>query len=104
MRRESDSGGRTNEDAWAPGPHEHAAWRERVHLVRRLRVRQQRILWLKAIGSSYEEIAAQEEESPGARQSSTRRMNDYRQPRQPGRTPSVRTTQVGSAPSGRARR
>jgi DNA-directed RNA polymerase specialized sigma24 family protein len=34
-------------------------WRERLELVHRLPARQQRLLWLKAIGLSYTEIAAE---------------------------------------------
>jgi RNA polymerase sigma factor (sigma-70 family) len=44
----------------APGPHEQVEWRERLGQVRQLPIRQQRLLWLKAVGFSYEEIAAEE--------------------------------------------
>ena len=60
LERELDEEGELGVAARAPGPHDRAEWRERLDLVRRLPVRQQRILWLKAVGYSYEEIAARE--------------------------------------------
>ena len=44
----------------SPGPHQQLEFRERLDLVRRLPDRQQRLLWLQAIGLSYEEIASEE--------------------------------------------
>jgi RNA polymerase sigma factor (sigma-70 family) len=43
-----------------PGPHEQTECRERLAQVRRLPLRQQRFLWLRAVGYSYEQIAATE--------------------------------------------
>jgi RNA polymerase sigma factor (sigma-70 family) len=53
-----DRHGELNVPADAPGPHERAEWREQLELLRRLPTRQQRFLWLKAVGFSYDEIAA----------------------------------------------
>jgi RNA polymerase sigma factor (sigma-70 family) len=44
----------------APGPDELAETRERLARVRELHHRQQRVLWLHALGLSYEEIALRE--------------------------------------------
>lgn len=44
----------------APGPEEQVEWRERLGEVSRLPIRQQRLLWSKAIGLSYREIAARQ--------------------------------------------
>ncbi len=43
-----------------PGPHEQLEFRERLAEVRRLPLRQQRLLWLFGAGYTYEEIAGQE--------------------------------------------
>lgn len=43
----------------ALGPHEQAEFRHRLELLRDLPKRQQRLLWMKGVGLSYEEIAAQ---------------------------------------------
>jgi RNA polymerase sigma factor (sigma-70 family) len=53
-----DRHGELNVAAHAPGPHERAELRERLELLRHLPARQQRFLWLKTIGLSYDEIAA----------------------------------------------
>jgi len=64
-QREVSLEGRRNEDGElnvpdvTPGPPEHVELRERLDLVRRLPDRQQRLLWLQAIGLSYEEIASE---------------------------------------------
>jgi RNA polymerase sigma-70 factor (ECF subfamily) len=60
LERELDEEGELSVAAREPGPDELAEWRARLDLVRALPVRQQRVLWLKAMGYSYEEIAARE--------------------------------------------
>jgi len=54
-----DQDGELNIPSPTAGPYEQVQWRERLAEVRRLPPRQQRFLWLKATGFSYEEIAAQ---------------------------------------------
>jgi RNA polymerase sigma factor (sigma-70 family) len=54
-----DDDGELNVADVTPGPHEQLEFRERLDLVRRLPDSQQRLLWLKAIGLSYEEIASE---------------------------------------------
>lgn len=53
-----DEDGELNLPDGGPGPHEQVEWHERLALVRQLPVRQQRLLWMKAIGLSYDEIAS----------------------------------------------
>jgi len=55
-----DRHGELNVPANVPGPHERAEWREQLELLRRLPLRQQRLLWLQAAGLSYGEIAARQ--------------------------------------------
>lgn len=43
-----------------PGPYEVAKWRERFAQVGELPVLQQRFLWLRAVGYTYDEIAARQ--------------------------------------------
>jgi RNA polymerase sigma factor (sigma-70 family) len=59
LEARADEDGQLNLPDGAPGPHEQVARRERLELVRRLPARQQRPLWLKAIGFSYAEIASE---------------------------------------------
>ena len=44
-----------------PGPEDQVWERQRVHSLRRLSVRQQRLVWLRALGLSYEEMASYEQ-------------------------------------------
>jgi RNA polymerase sigma factor (sigma-70 family) len=56
----ADEDGEINIPSRTPGPYEQVEWRERLAGVDRLPMRQQRLLWLKAVGFSYEEIAEQQ--------------------------------------------
>jgi RNA polymerase sigma factor (sigma-70 family) len=64
-QRETPLDGQLDEDgevmvsAPAPSTEELAEWREQIALVGGLSYRQRRVLWLKAWGLSYEEIAAE---------------------------------------------
>jgi RNA polymerase sigma factor (sigma-70 family) len=59
LEAEVERGGELHVPAESPTPHEQAEMREQLALVRRLPERQQRLLWMKAVGLSYEEIANQ---------------------------------------------
>jgi DNA-directed RNA polymerase specialized sigma24 family protein len=56
----SEQGQITTLSSLAPGPHELLEARERLGVVRELPLRQQRAVWLRAGGLSYEEIALRE--------------------------------------------
>lgn len=62
-QRELSLEGRVDDDSelnvpdTGPGPYEQLEFQERLALVHTLPARQQRLLWMKAIGLSYDEIA-----------------------------------------------
>lgn len=61
LEARADEDGELNIASPLPGPHEKAEWQERLAQVRQLPIRQQRFLWLRAVGYSYEEIAGQQQ-------------------------------------------
>jgi RNA polymerase sigma factor (sigma-70 family) len=61
LDRELDEDGELTVPAATPSTEELAEWREQIALVRGLTERQQRLLWMRAAGLSYEEIAVESE-------------------------------------------
>jgi RNA polymerase sigma factor (sigma-70 family) len=55
-----EAGGESPIGARSPGPHEFVEQRERIATVADLPVRQQRLVWLQALGLSYAEMASHE--------------------------------------------
>ena len=59
LESQLEEAGELNVPALTPSPHEQVEWHEQLAQVRRLPIRQQRVLWLRAAGLSRREIAAE---------------------------------------------